>query len=534
VNTSLLEQELAPLNAQIERIGKKCEALEGELRVVEAELETFSAERQRVDALRDVCNALDKLRELKADDLFWEGIPEAKLAAGHLERARGRIARFEGQVSATLEKQASLQTQIDQCLDELESLYEQVRDAHDQEERRQEEFVIEREISPAPYRAMLMPWTKKTESEGYFRRAILVAFLISFVFGSLMYLVKVPLPDRSAAVPEIPERLVQLVKMEPPKPARMPMPKQPQEELKQSQEERKLAQEEPKLPQKEGKQPQVETQKPRVEQQKQDKQPKGGEPAAPEPPEVATGGGGGGSGGASAARKKAEHVGILVFRNTLADLMQETPVARLGTEARLTKESPRVAGQAVAQRSLVAMQAHGGSSGGIGNAAISRNVGSGSSDRGGAGVGIGGGFGGGIGTGIGTDSGSGFGPGTGFARVESSIAGQGAGPRPLSDGPAPGRTDEEIQIVFDRYKAALYRIYNTELRKDPTLRGKMLLRISIETSGAVSMCKVESTDLASPELVVNILERIKRFNFGLKEGVPKLTILYPIDFLPAG
>jgi len=105
--------------------------------------------------------------------------------------------------------------------------------------------------------------------------------------------------------------------------------------------------------------------------------------------------------------------------------------------------------------------------------------------------------------------------------------------RPLSDGVAPGRTDEEIQIVFDRYKAALYRIYNRELRKDPTLRGKMLLRISIETSGAVSMCKVESTDLASPELVAKIVERIKRFSFGRKEGVPKMTILYPIDFLPA-
>jgi hypothetical protein len=525
VNTSLLELELEPLNAQIEQIGKKREALEGELRVVEAELETFSADRQRVDALRDVCNALDKLRELKADDLFWEGIPEANIAAGHLERARGRIARFEGQISATLEKQASLQAQINQRLDELDSLDEQVRDVHDREERRQEEFVIEREISPTPYRAMLMPWTKGAESERCFRRAILVAFLVCFVFGSLMYLVKVPLPDRSVAVVEIPERLVKLVKMEPPKPTRMPMPKQPQEEQKQLQEERKLAQEEPKPPREEAK-------KPRSDRQKPDKPPKGGEPS-PEPSEVAAGGGGG---GAPTVRKKAEHVGILVFRDTLADLMKETPVARLGTEARLSKDSPRVAGQAVAQRSLVAMQAQGGSSGGIGNAGISRNVGSGSVDGGGAGIGIGGGFGGGFGggRGRGIGSGSGSGKGTGFARVESSIAGQGGGPRPLSDGPALGRTDEEIQIVFDRYKAALYRIYNTELRKDPTLRGKILLRISIETSGAVSMCNVESTDLASPELVANVVERIKRFNFGLKEGVPKLTILYPIDFLPAG
>jgi hypothetical protein len=123
----------------------------------------------------------------------------------------------------------------------------------------------------------------------------------------------------------------------------------------------------------------------------------------------------------------------------------------------------------------------------------------------------------------------------GFARVESAVAGlaEEAG-RPLSDGPGPGRTDEEIQIVFDRYKATLYRIYNKELRKDPTLRGKMLLRLIIEPGGEVSLCRVESTDLASAELVAQIVDRVERFNFGPKDGVPKTTILYPIDFLPAG
>ena len=235
-----------------------------------------------------------------------------------------------------------------------------------------------------------------------------------------------------------------------------------------------------------------------------------------------------------AARKKAERVGIMAFKNSLADLMNETPVAKLGTEARLSNERPRVAGRAVAQRSLVAMQAKGGSSGGIAYAEVSRNIGSGNVDRlGGPGV-IRGGDGIGRGSGDGTGVGNGDGTGVGFARVESAIASLEESSRPLSDGVAPGRTDEEIQIVFDRYKAALYRIYNKELRKDPTLRGKILLRISIEPSGAVSLCKVESTDLASPELVAKIVERIKRFNFGPKEDVPKLTILYPIDFLPAG
>jgi hypothetical protein len=47
------------------------------------------------------------------------------------------------------------------------------------------------------------------------------------------------------------------------------------------------------------------------------------------------------------------------------------------------------------------------------------------------------------------------------------------------------------------------------------------------------MAKVESSDMKAPELSANIVERVQKFNFGPKEGVPKTTILYPIDFLPA-
>ena len=123
--------------------------------------------------------------------------------------------------------------------------------------------------------------------------------------------------------------------------------------------------------------------------------------------------------------------------------------------------------------------------------------------------------------------------GVGFSRVESAVGAAKGADRPLSSGAGPSRTDEEIQIVFDRYKASLYRIYNRELRTDPTLRGKMILRITIEPNGEVSACKIESTDLASAVLSTEIVERVKKFNFGVKDGVPKIAILYPIDFLPA-
>jgi len=481
------------LNAQIEQIRQKREALEGELRVVEAELETFSADRQRFDALKDVCNALDKLEELKADKLFWEAIPGVKDASGHMEVVRNQVARFEQEISGILEKEASLQGRINQCSDELGILYEEVNDAYDREEQRKEEFVIEREISPVPGYAAIMPWTNEAESERRFRKAVLLAIFLCFVFGIIIPMIKVPIQERLVTAVEIPKRLVELVRKE--QIARAPKPKSVPK-----QEETKVAKEETKPEQKQT-------------------------PDKPEQPKKTEPGGGGGN--TEMARKKAEGVGVLAFKDAFKDLMKETPAPRVGAEARLSKESPLVAGRAVSQRSLVSIQAQDGSSGGIGNAGVSRNIGNGNIDRlGGIGIGMGGGSGGGFGSGIG----SGTGPGSG--RVTSSIANLEESSRPLSDGVGAGRTDEEIQIVFDRYKASLYRIYNRELRKDPTLRGKILLRLSIETSGEVSMCRVESTDLDSPELVAQIVERVRKFNFGLKEGVPKITILYPIDFLP--
>jgi hypothetical protein len=86
--------------------------------------------------------------------------------------------------------------------------------------------------------------------------------------------------------------------------------------------------------------------------------------------------------------------------------------------------------------------------------------------------------------------------------------------------------------VFDRYKASLYRLYNRELRNDPTLQGKMVLRLTIEPDGSVSACALHATDMEAPELVTQIVERVRAFDFGAKE-VPAITIVYPIDFLPA-
>ena len=120
-----------------------------------------------------------------------------------------------------------------------------------------------------------------------------------------------------------------------------------------------------------------------------------------------------------------------------------------------------------------------------------------------------------------------------ISRVDSSIGGGGTADRPLAGGAVAGRTGEERQIVFDRYKAALYRLYNRELRKNPALRGQMVLRLTIEPDGTVSFCVMQSSDMDAPVLAEQVVERVSTFDFGAKEDIAPVTIIYPIDFLPA-
>jgi hypothetical protein len=226
---------------------------------------------------------------------------------------------------------------------------------------------------------------------------------------------------------------------------------------------------------------------------------------------------------------KVGNAGILAFKDKFASLAKDKIAPRLGADARYGAVDE--VGRPSSRSALTTNTA--GSSGGISVASLNRSVGGGGGGAGGGGSGGGGRGGSGSGSGGGAGSGSG-GPGVGAGRVTSSIASIGGGDRPLArGGPGPARTDEEIQIVFDRYKASFYRLYNRELRNNPTLKGQMVLRLTIEPDGSVSMCKLQSSDMDAPDLGTQVVDRVRTINFGAKEGVQAVTIVYPIDFLPA-
>jgi len=93
------------------------------------------------------------------------------------------------------------------------------------------------------------------------------------------------------------------------------------------------------------------------------------------------------------------------------------------------------------------------------------------------------------------------------------------------------RSKEEISIVFVKKKGSTYRIYNRELRKDPTLAGKIVFELVISPAGLVTSVKILSSTVNSPDFEGKIAERMKLFEFE-SNNVDEMIIKYPMEFIP--
>ena len=94
------------------------------------------------------------------------------------------------------------------------------------------------------------------------------------------------------------------------------------------------------------------------------------------------------------------------------------------------------------------------------------------------------------------------------------------------------RTREEIELVFDRNKSAIYALYSRALRDRPALQGKVVLEVTIAPSGEVTDCTVVSSELNDPDLERKLVARVRMFRFEARD-VATMTTTKPIEFFPA-
>lgn len=359
---------------------------------------------------------------------------------------------------------------------------------------------IPHEIS---FRQPVLPWSTAADDERRFKRILKRVVAIVLLLGLLFPFVPKPKVERVEAQALPPPIAKLLLEREVAKPKPPPPPVKTDTEVAQA--DKPEAKPAPEAPPK--KQPPV---------------PEARRPIEGKPP-----------GEADLARKRASGVGLLAMKNELQQLAAAPAAVQLkqdikpgpgvGTGVGVGVGAGTEAGIPV--RAMITSNATNGS-GGINTAGYSRDTGGGGlAGRGttlvegvaggGGGGGPGGGGNGRGGTGVG--SGGGAGKGGTLAKGSSGKA---------------SRSIEEIKLVFERNKGAIYALYNRALRDDPSLQGKVVLELKIAPSGAVDGVRIVSSELKATELEGKLLARIRQFDFGAKD-VDLMVVTWPVDFLPS-
>ena len=319
------------------------------------------------------------------------------------------------------------------------------------------------------YREYDLPWTNQTGQERKFKRLLAIIMGVTFFLGAVWPFL--PTPDRDPyEVEEIPPRIAELLlEQQPPPPP--PAPKEPEPEPEPEPD--PVTEPEPeRLAEETPPEPVVEP-----------------EPA-PEP-EVDL----------QAVAQQRARAALMPFTENLAALADSDVLETVADNRPL---SASVGEAERNERSMITSKV-GTASSGINTASMSRNTG---------------------GTNLAARN---------TTTVESPVesVGQSAGGarRTGTSGKA-SRSREEIELVFDRNKGAIFALYNRALRMDPTLEGKLVLRLTIAPNGEVTACEVVSSELGDADLERKLVQRVMLFRFEARDVEP-ITTTKPIDFFPA-
>lgn len=351
--------------------------------------------------------------------------------------------------------------------------------------------------SPGYLHTPILAWSVSAEDEARFKRILRTVLIAVLLFALIFPWLPVREPDRTMVQPLPPQLARILLDKEPAPPPPPPKVERPRDESK-------AAEPTPTPDSKPApKKPVVEARKPEPNKAPGER--------------------------LENARARASGVGLLAMKDEIAQIHSAPAAVQFNQNI---KPGPGVGsgvgpgvgsgvGPGVPTRSLITSNATGGS-GGLNTAGYSR-------DTGGGGLagrsttlveGVAGGQGGG---GAGASSGGGGPGGTG--------AGRGGTLQRGGSGKA-SRSIEEIKLVFERNKGAIYAIYNRALREEPSLQGKIVLELKISPSGQITDLKLVSSELKSPDLERKLLARIRQFDFGAKD-VDTMVVTWPVDFLPS-
>ena len=91
------------------------------------------------------------------------------------------------------------------------------------------------------------------------------------------------------------------------------------------------------------------------------------------------------------------------------------------------------------------------------------------------------------------------------------------------------RSARELNVVLERNKGRIDNVYQRALRQDPTLGGKVVVRLTIAPSGEVQEVQIVSSEIQSDDFLAKLKTLLKGLNFGQRD-TPTVIANYPLDF----
>jgi outer membrane biosynthesis protein TonB len=327
----------------------------------------------------------------------------------------------------------------------------------------------------------VLPWSSSELENKRFKVITVVVLFITLAFAAVVKWQE--LPERARADKEkVPAQLTRLMtprKVEPPKPKPIPEPKT--------------------LPVPQPEAPKVEKPKPvppkPVEPKKTPKKevekapPKSVKIKVPTQAEIT-----------EQAKNKAKQSGLLAFQDDLASMRDNTSLSNLAD----TNTIKGAGASDQTQRKFIGKKVA-GNSGGVDTSNLTTNIGS-----------------------RGELAGR---KNTEYVAPSEGLASLAAKQLETQDSILGSRQTESIRKVLDANKGAIYAIYRKALRSDPSLQGKVTVKLSIDPNGGVSNVELLFSELDSITVENKLLRRIKLINFG-KQNVTTTLLDYSFNFLP--
>ena len=152
-----------------------------ELEQVESEWRAVEDRRVQYEPLETVCQSIEKLSEAGLSREFWGDRATDEDVTEHLAEVRGRIDALAGELVEIDTRRNAAKKRFRQQLDTVSLIEGDLLQAMEAEERRLQEWVVERDEGERSLRLQILPWTRKLEDDLRFRKSLLASVRFGLV-----------------------------------------------------------------------------------------------------------------------------------------------------------------------------------------------------------------------------------------------------------------------------------------------------------------------------------------------------------------